>query len=342
MVKPVRSRATRTLALACGLILTAGLSLTTVPTAGAATAGASSSAAPPISRSVSVSTTVKSSTGKKLKVSLYAYVSRGIANLSVSLNRGNETHSWSFPIATSSVKISTKALGTVKVPAKKLGGYGTLSVKIKSAGKLKKSRCGGKVYNAWRSTKLAGKFFFDSKSGWGKVGSKKKARTFKSARTSLYYDVTCPPGPERRPVCVTQISWSGYHSTGSGYRGMYATKSGSTTWLAGSRSTRLAKPKNAYRYDSVSAKAAAPKLTVRADDTARIAMKGSRGSAAANSSGPGYDYTTPCRTGTQHDFSWNGSLSNAKTPIRLKAQVYGDFTLPNGTAIYFSKRYRTA
>lgn len=348
MVQPLRTRHQRSLAATSGLVLAvvalAATSGTAVSAPSGTTATSTSAAAPaPYMRYASGSVTVKSSTGKKLNVTatVSAY-SDGAAGLSVRLANGGEDHSWSFVIPASSVKISNKGVGSIKVPAKKLGGFGVVKLTIKSAGKLKPSKCGGKVYMKSRTTKLAGTFFFNSKSKWGKVGSKKKKFAFKSPRTHLYYDVECPPGPNTTLPCQTGVNWSGYRTTPKSQVTIHGTRNGKVSTIRGSRSTQLAKPKGAHRYDSVTKKVAAPKLTERADMSAKITMKGTKGSGSANSTDPGFDHTGTCSTGTQHRRYWYAALANGKPPLQVKAQVFGDFKLPNKTDISFTKLWRTA
>lgn len=352
MESPLRSTR-RAVAVVSGLAVGAALALTATPQAIAApsaTAGASSStqgvalnarsAAKIDYTSMYASAKVKSSKGKKLTVSVGASKSTQ-ASFYIGLSVSGESHTWSFPAAKSSVKISSSGAGSAKLSAKKTGGLGMLSLKMKPAGKFKSYKCGGKVYSKSRNVKVTGKLYFNTKTKWGAVGSKRKAFKFNlSRRVTVSYDVSCPPTEYPDP-CTTSVSWNGSVSKPKSYMSISGGKTGKNSSVYAYRSVQL-KPKGAIRSDSVTKRVAAPVLSVKADKNATIKVRGTTtGTGTGKSAHEGYDYTDDCDTGTQHRMSWSGSFTNAKKPLVVSAQVFGSFKLPNSAYFYFARTWRT-
>ncbi|KRF17250.1 hypothetical protein ASG90_08065 [Nocardioides sp. Soil797] len=286
--------------------------------------------------------TTRTSSGKKLRVSLSAYKA-DTASFNISLSTAGETHSWSFRAPKSAVKINAKGAGTIKLTSKQTGGLGKIQLKLKPTGKFKAYKCAGNVHSRTRNLKVSGPFFFDTRTKpWGKVGKKSGNFSFNgSRRASFSYDVDCP-GPEFKDPCITQLSWSAYTSTPTSYLSIGGNKSGNRTTIQGSRSVTLKKPAGAFRHDSVTKKAKAPVLTVGEDDNAKLKIHGTSGSATATSSFPSTPYTNECDTGTQHQVNWSGSLANGRPALTVKAQVFGNFRIGNSASTYFGRSWRTA
>ncbi|QIX26639.1 hypothetical protein ncot_08485 [Nocardioides sp. JQ2195] len=333
----------RAVAIIGTLATGAALALTSTQPSVAESASAPGSSA----RAAAISSTsfyatgmARTSSGKKLRVSLSAYKSTS-ASFSISLSAPGEYHSWSFRAPRSAVKINSKGAGVVKLTSTQTGGLGKVKLRLKPDGKFKAAKCGGKVYSKSRNVKLSGPFFFNTKTkAWGKVGRKTGSFSFKDTRrVSFSYNVDCPD-PEYQNPCFTSLSWSAYKSSASSFVSISGSKSGSTTRVSASRSVAL-KPNGAYRYDSVSKKAKAPVLTVAPDDNAKIKVYGTGGSATGSSSFPSTPSTSACDNGTQHRVTWFGTFTNGSPSLVVKAQVFGNFKLGNTASISFGRSWRT-
>lgn len=343
MALRVRSGSRRALALSSSLVLAVGLGLVATAPAGAAPASSSSAQAGSavVSKSVYATVTKTSSKRKKLRIQVNASKYGDRSSLHISLARGKESHGWTIPVPNRSVVLSNQGTGTIKLPATKSGGLGQLTLKVTAAGPMKASRCGGRVWSRSRNVKVAGKFFFDSKSAWGRVGSKTRGFSFtQTHRSTILYNTSCPP-TTYVPPCAASLHWGTSVSANGRSTSISGQKVGSRSTVSASRYVALARPRGATRYDLTSAHVAAPSLTVRADDSARMVARGTRGSATIDASDPGYDYTQRCRNGSRRGTttttSWGGDLTNAGTALRVKAQVYGDFLVPSGSYGYFSR-----
>lgn len=294
--------------------------------------------------SVYGATAVKSSTGRKLTASLSAFEAKGSKTSSfyISLSRGaNEMHGWSFQAPASAFDISAKAAGKLTLAPKKTGGMGKVAVKVKPDGKMKSYTCGGgKVYAKERNVVIAGTFFFDTGSKWGKVGSKKKPFKFRTShRVYFSYNTECPPVEYPNP-CYSGLSWSTWRETANSATYVGANKDGAKSSIFAFRSTKLAKPKNAWRTDMAWGTGDAPDLTVNPDDSATMKIFGVGGSGTIADPNPGSTFDYPCDEGTQYSTSWwMGTVTNDATPVKVPAQVFGSFTVPDGSAGYMSRSW---
>lgn len=346
------------LATVGSVALGAGLAVTLAPTATALPAAASLDRSAPVSApagprtqalsnalparlgsanytSVYGATRAKSSSGKKLMVSLSASKQAGgKPSFYLSLSRGQaEQHAWRFPAANSSFHISGKAAGKLSLSPKKTGGMGKINLKVKPHGAMKSQKCGGKVYSQTRNVTVSGTVFFDTGSAWGKVGSKTKSLKFRTTHQVYFsYDVTCPP-VDYPDACYASLSWSSSHSTAKTYSYLSATKQGSSTSIYAYRTTQLSKPAGASRIDAAWGAGGAPVLTVAPDGSAKLKIHGVKGSGTLTDPNPGSTSDDPCDTGTQQLTNWwSGTVTNDAKRIKVPAQVFGAFTVANGTA----------
>lgn len=360
---PVVTRGRRLVATFGSLVLGAGLAVTLAPTAGSALpAAAVDKPAPQTAASgpeaqarahafparlgsaqytgVYGSTEMTSSSKKKLTASVSASkAAKGAPFFYIALTRGgDEQHAWSFPAPSSAFDISKKAAGKLTLTSKQTGGMGKVALKVEPDGAMKSQKCGGEVYAKSRNVTIAGTFFFDSDSKWGKVGKKTKPTKFRTAHTVYFsYDVDCPPTESQ---CSSGLSWSTSFGNGKQYTYLGATKTGSSSSVYAYRSTELAKPEGARRHDSAWGTGSAPVLTVASDESASMKIHGVSGSGTLTDPSPGQTSSYPCKNGTQHStYWWGGTVTNDATPVKLPAQVFGDFTVPDGTHGYMSKTW---
>lgn len=377
-MRPVVARGRKVLAAIGSVVLGAGLAVTLAPAPGTAAPAAPAADRQSVDRpdpvaapagpaaksladalparlgtlsytSVYGTTTVKSSSGKKLMVALSAFDTPGTQpenepSFYISLSRGQtEQHSWYFPGPNSSFDISAKAAGKLALSSKKTGGMGKVALKVKPDGRMKSHKCGGKVYAKERNVVISGTFFFDSGSKWGKVGSKRKPFKFASThRVWFSYNVDCPPVEYPDP-CYNSTSWSSWRSNenSSTYVSAHKPKSASKASIYASRFTELAKPKGAFRSDAAWGTADAPVLTENeADNSATMKIYGVRGSGTITAPpDSGFTWDDECDTGMQHDRSWSGTVTNDATAVKVPAQVFGSFTVPNGSEGYMSRSW---
>lgn len=125
---------------------------------------------------------------------------------------------------------------------------------------------------------------------------------------------------------------------------MYGGASGKRGYLQGSRSVNLSKPKNATRSDFVNAKVKAPKLTVGTSGNASLKIhtssSGASGSATLKSTYPASPYVSNCgkHNKKQSQRSWSAKFTNGHPGLKVKAQIYPSFKLPNSkSGSYFSQ-----
>lgn len=279
--------------------------------------------------------TVVSSKHHKLSINTSVSQSATGTNLYVSVGLPNhrEGHTWTFPLPNSALSLNAGGSGTAKATSVQLGGFGTVSLNVAAFGTPKQITCQSQVVSATRRATISGKFLFDTKSGWGKVGSATRKVTF--AKTSDVYwgydnTATCPTSP---PTCTAYTSWSMSMSTASSYVSMSGSAVGKTTLVSGYRSVHLAKPVGASRTDFVTQSGVKPpQLTVRADNSAAMKVFAGKGSATLSTPAPGSSFSEPCGTGTQHlsHTYWSGGkIHQNSPPAKLAAQVYGAIEVPN-------------
>lgn len=285
--------------------------------------------------------TVVSTKHRRLSLSTSISKSGEGTNLyvSVALPNRRESHSWAFSLPSSALRLNAGGSGTAKTTSAKLGGLGTLSLKIAGSGATKKSTCQGQLVSASRHATVSGKLLLDTKSAWGKVGSARKIKFAKASTVYWSYPNTAScPAPA--PTCSAYSSWSMYLSKATGYTSMSGYTTGRTTSVTAYRSTHLRKPAGASRTDFLTQSGAkAPRLTVHADDTATMQAYAGKGSATLTASAPGSSYSEACGHGTQslaHKY-WSASVHQGSPAAKLTAQVFGAITLPNSAGASISQ-----
>lgn len=142
-------------------------------------------------------TTVRTSTHKKLKVSVWANRDAGDpkarASVNISTPSGAESHNWRFQAPKSALGFSSKS-GTIKLPKVNVKPYGTIKLKFKRLNGWKSSKCHTQVTSKSAKVKVSGKFFFNARSTgkhkWGTLGSAKKSFSFatKGSSATISYD----------------------------------------------------------------------------------------------------------------------------------------------------------
>ncbi len=341
-----RRKLMRAAALAAGLSTAASLALVTSPTATARTERA---AAPAIaSVAISAGKSVRSSSHVPLKVATYASRSAGgssAGTFGVSLTNGGESHSWSFPIPRSALKLNAAGKGKLVVPAKYISPFGKVKLTITPKGAPTAARCGGSTIGKSRKVVVKGTFWFDSRSGsnrWGSVGSKSKKKTFKFAvPASVVWTYAgksgvCGGNPGTGSTCKPSSSWTGMNGT----QFIFGSVNGSKD-ITAIRSVKFAKPANSMRSDSRRAQVKSAVLTRENDSTTgSFVVTGDGGATKGSVSVPEMtliDQTVPCGTSNQAKMtSGFGNAVNGTTPFAVY-DIFGGIGLANGSMVSTSQ-----
>jgi hypothetical protein len=292
---------------------------------------------------------VTTSTHHKLSFSMFATQSQAFGpkttSVSVSLGSkaGGESHSWSFTVPNNALSFSA-GRGTLSIPAKSLAPYGVMKLSLSGLGKVKKTTCSKGEYFDNQKLHLTGVLYFDTRSTgkhkWGHFGNKHKKVSFKTAGsvTTIFglREAGCPIITPPNPPCVNSVSWSSNDQMLSITGGT----SGKKGYLYGTRYVTLSKPKGAYRYDSVSVPAPAPKLKVAKNGSATLSVGSSSpstGSAKLTSKNAGAGDKESCgKKGTETTTSWSGTYTNGHPGLELHEQIFGAITLSNSDNGNFS------
>ena len=309
---------------------------------GSASADAARASAPKIDSTYvsGAPTTVKSSSGKKLKLSVFASKSAHGANLGVTLaNAKGESHQWNFTVPAKAVRVDRKGAGKV-VSGAKLGKYGTVSLSVEPAGKIKTLRCNGTAYAKSRKVVLRGKMLFDThstgKSKWGKVGAKGFRFAAPSTVGWSFAGVAVDCAPDGVSMCTTGTSWNAGDYSTVPVVSLFGATEGSRGYVTGIRSVSLPKPKDAMRFDIVRRSTPAPTITTEGSTTT-LRITGA-GSGTLTSETEPMTYETQCGGKTQVWTNWSpATFRNGSTPLRLSAQVFGAFTVKDGSTGSFSR-----
>ena len=283
------------------------------------------------SKSLTARTVLTSTSGKKLTLTVSGVGTSSGSTVSVGLASGNESHTWSFQAPASALKVGSTGAGTLVLTNVQTGNRGTLNLRFSPAGAIRKRTCNGKLASASKPVSVSGIAFFKTGTRpWGNVGRATKAISFGSTRAVGWtYDVTCatPPAP-----CTEYLSWSSWQFGSTVMQGVSGTRRGTTASAMGFRSTTLASPKGASRTDVVSLPKVA--LPTFAGDTSAASVTAKNGTGSVTVAGTdGFGYDVQCGSGgTARLTQWQGTATNGSTAFRIPAQVFGAFSVPNGTA----------
>jgi hypothetical protein len=205
---------------------------------------------------------------------------------------------------------------------------------------VRKKTCGGQVASRTRPMAVSGiAHFKTATAAWGTVGSATRTTTFNSTKTVTWsYDVTCSTPP---PVCTRGLSWSAFHSTASTVRGVSGSSNGTTASVTAYRSTTLTAPAGASRTDLVTVRSAALPTFTTAGSAATLTARSGGGSLTAQGEGA-FSNSSPCRSGTttktSTQTSWFGSATNGSPAFKVPAQVFGAFSVPDGSTASISRQ----
>lgn len=351
--------ATRLGAVGAGIAAVAALALTVVPsTAEAATHRAAASPTVVATGVYGTQTKVVTSKGHKVSVTVGGSTGSGefrvparfrslhvpaprstsqSSSLYVSIYNSSQSHAWVFNLPTSSLTVKSSGKGTLKVPSTKISPFGKVSLTMTPKGSPTIQKCQGVATSKTQKVKLAGTFFFDTRSGkhgWGTVGSKTKTFTFSTSAAvdwTYSYDGNCSPA--YTPPCVNYVSWDAFDNGGSGYLSGEAKP---TKSVSASRNVTFTKPAGANRYDYASASLKSATLTTGSGSaTLKLTGNGSASTGAATIHA-GDQYTeSPTACGTDGQTSttteWNGTLTNGSKALQVH-DIFGGMGVKSGSS----------
>jgi hypothetical protein len=316
-------------------------------------------------------TKVTSSTHRKLHVDLLANQTPGSTadDVVVSLSEAGiagEEHDWTFPVAASALQVSSAGKGTLKVPSAKISPFGQISLTITPTGTPKTDSCDGTPSDKVQKVKLAGTFYFDTKSTgsqkWGAVGSrstKKKAKKFTFSSTN---DVTwfylLPPSPDAAaPVtgpdpdcggggdddlglpCNADLIWD----DASGNVDLTGVSVAGLSLIEASRNTQLSTPAGATREDDLTGTGPTPQFTTTPDPASEgasdaslvvTAATGAVGTTTIASSTSTAPEQLPCEGSAAGEtanvsFWQDCNYTNGTTPLTVPAEIFGPISQTN-------------
>lgn len=283
--------------------------------------------------------TLRSSSGKRLRLSIYVSRQSGAKpNVTVGLThaRGGETHSWNFTAGSRAFRMDATGTGRLRLSGAQTGGRGKVRLSFKPDGRFGYDRCGGKVAVKTRPLAVSGVAFFSSGTkAWGRVGKRRGSIRFARATGTWSTGVSCP-APEEKCKAGIKLTWyAADHGDASTYLtgGKYA-----GDWrLTAARRTTLAKPAGAVRTDVVYVTGLpAPRLLIHVDSSAQLNVKAKTGGLFI-SAPPSSPQSRPCGGLTETRTSWFGTVTNDPTPLTVKAAVYGSIRMPDGAAAVFTR-----
>jgi len=327
----IHRRARALVAGGIALVLAGGMLAAATTSAEAAPAPAPAQAKAKVSSwSFYGSTKVKTSKGKKLTVTVNGSASSSYGSMSAGFTNGTESHSWNFPGSKKTVKQTSKLLGKISLAKGKTKNYVGIALTAKSAGKVKANKCQGKVYSKMRKVVLTGKLLVDTKAGWGKINKS----GFRVPGTAYrYFSVNCDYG---NGSCYESTSWNIYNNTSTAYTSMGGSTYGKRSSAYASRSTEIKGVKDGRRYDYVSA-GKVKKADLNAGDNKIKVFIGKTTGTLATSSDPSTNTYKCAKKKNTKSTSWYGAtLTNGSKPLKLNAQIYGDFKFANGASGSFS------
>jgi hypothetical protein len=283
-------------------------------------------------KQLSARTTLTSTSGKRLVLSVGASTASGGTTVTIGLGRGTESHVWSFKAPRSALVIGSTGAGTLKLTAAQTGDRGRLDLKFSPKDTARKRYCGGQLASRTRPMAVSGiAFFKTATAAWGTVGKSARAISLAGANNVTWtYDTECPGST---PACARTLSWSAFQSTSSATTGLSGTSNGTSASITGFRSLTLPAPAGATRMDLVTKAAPVPSFNQSGSAATLVAALG-EGRLTVQGAG-GFGSTYECRDGattrTASDTSWFGSVTNGTTALRLPAQVFGAIGIADGS-----------
>jgi hypothetical protein len=170
-------------------------------------------------------------------------------SVTVTASSGHETHSWSFNVGNSAIKVKHGS-GHIKLSKATSHGIASVDLKFSKAGGSKKTSCGHLIKSnvhgtVWLNTKSKGKH------AWGKLGSTKHKFSGKGYEDDLANSCSTTTH------CGSSKSWDTYPQSNTGSYVSGGTR-GKHGYLNASRSVQLGN--YGSRFDLVTAKTGAPTL----------------------------------------------------------------------------------
>lgn len=228
-----------------------GVATAAIAPAGAATPDHSAAKVKVYGSSLTGSVTVKSSTHKKLTLTVAGSKFRegnGDARfVQLTATNGTESHEWGFPVHKDSVK-ANHGTGSITLSKKLTHGYAVVKLTFARVGNSTGNNC-----MRTTSSKVTGVLYLNTKSAWGRLGSKSQQVKFKGAEAD-FLDGACGGGGSS--PCDYAVSWEAQPKHGTSF--FYGESHGHKSYVTAERSKQLGKW--GYRFDSVTARTKRPIL----------------------------------------------------------------------------------
>ncbi|HVY10627.1 MAG TPA: hypothetical protein VHB18_10860 [Mycobacteriales bacterium] len=302
-----------------------------------------------------------SATGQHLKVQVHAFVNANQPQdneaditlwkpLGVGGSAGEEDHTWTFPIQYSELKTNAAGKGTLDVASAELSPFGVMSLTMTPTQTDSIKSCNGSPSISTTRVKLAGTFFFSSRSTgahkWGSVGSHsaKKPVTFtgKNTLVQVFPGTKQCLNTDANPPCMSGVMWDSGNSKvdvsgviAAGREVVDAARLVGFATGAGTAATReddliapMSPPLWAMAADRLNPSAQDATLITRGSSPTSI------GSASLTSTIPVSIQSVPCGTAGKSELgiAWPAvQYTNGATPLTFKPQVFGPIHAPNNT-----------
>jgi hypothetical protein len=286
--------------------------------------------------------TVTTSTGKHLTLNVsanrFAHNSGasdagrpGTMTVSLTGNKGHESHQWSFNVSGGSFTNTKLATGAQIAP------FGAVSLAIAANGTPHTKICDADNHELVGHVTLKGTIRFKTKAGaWGNIH-----RTLTFAHGTLTgghgddVEESCSSIP-----CQAGATWVASHGDVS-FNGTYLAAAGHqpVSRIVANRSVTFTSPAHAMRFDMLTVKAPPPNFVVTAGTTT-LHVKSLGGIAtgtATMTSSHRSAYDQGCATGEERGHSWNAHYVAGTKPLTFHEKVFGPLTISTDHAAFFDE-----
>jgi hypothetical protein len=292
---------------------------------------------------------VVSSTGHHLSVLLHAgKAGTGVQiGIGVETRDGAEEHDWNFSAPASAVTIAAGGHGRIRLTSKRSAGLARVSLRLAPHSSATHTMCQGETATRTRHVSLSGTLLLHTRStgkhAWGSVGSAHRTLHFSARSTVTWTKTAAQNCPTPSLPCRNTFTWQVSGGTPGVLELMLSANKGAHAEIGGLRSVPLAEPAGATRSDLAFLRAGTPnQLIVAGDGSATMQTSLHGGTATLTSANPAITSTQPCRDGRKKGKltvdDWPGAVfTNGPVPIHVPAQIFGGFSMPDGSPADFAR-----
>ncbi len=292
---------------------------------------------------------VVSSTGHHLSVLLHAGKTGTAVQIGIGVETrdGAEEHDWNFSAPASAVSIAADGHGRIRLGSKRSAGLATVSLRLAPVGSATHTTCQGRTATRTRHVSLSGTLLLHTKStgkhAWGSVGSAHRTLHFSTHSAVTWIRSVAQNCPTPSLPCRNTFTWQVSGGPPGVLQLMVSANKGAHAQIGGLRSVPLAEPAGATRSDLVFMRTGTPnQLIVAGDGSATMQASLHGGTATLSSPSPAITSTQPCRAGRKKGKlsveDWSGAVfTNGPVPIHVPAQIFGGFSMPDGSPADFAR-----